>query len=245
MTQESEDINLYFKGVILPKKQSTNYLIDFENGFVLTDERKEDIKKFSSLEVYNAIKKQNPQLLKTLLDIDIKGFDKKEFEKYLEKDGIKTPKQNKPMNNLFSSLNDTLNKIFYKNPNISLCSEKIKTKDESLCLGWFKTNIFEMYIFADLKSATLMEYYVSGHTSTLKKDINSDVLNGYKRFLNIYKEEFSKTISTNIEIGANTINKAIVEKHFLKNPKYYIVQLDLKEYSSFKLYITLKKAKSV
>lgn len=254
MINDFENTNLFFKGVILPKTLSTSSLIDLENGFVLTDERKEENKRFSYEEIYTAIKKQNPKLLESLNNIDIASYEKKGFEELLKKDGlldtstdkIELPKSNnKLLNTIFDSLKSTIKKIFYKESKFFVSNSKIKINNESCCLGWFKTNVFEMYIFADDISSTLLEYYINGHSNTLKNKIDQVILAGYKKFLILFKEEYLKTLESDIVIGANIINKSIVEKHFIKNPKYYIAQIELEENKTIPLYITLKKAKNV
>lgn len=249
------DTDLYFKGTILPKTVSSNHLVDLENGFVLSDERKENIKNFSAQDIYNSIKQQKPELLKSLLNIDIENFDKKEFTKLLEKDNILKPSRteitkfdNKILNIIFDSLKNTLKTIFYKQSKLFISNSEIAIKDENLCLGWFRSNIFEIYLFADTTSSTFIDYFITGHSNTLKRDIDQSVLNEYKKLLVIWKEKFMKEIDTKIDIGVSTINKSIAQKHFSKNPKYYILEIDLndnkKEQKTLQLYVTLKKAKN-
>lgn len=249
------DIDLYFKGIILPKTISTEPLIDLENGFVLCDERKENLKSFSSLEIYKAIKKQNPELLNLLRETQIVGYDQKEFINILDKEQSiqENKKENtsldtKVLNTIFSTLKSSLKGIFYKDSKVLLSNTKITLNDDNYCLAWLKSDIFEVYAFANLKTATYIEYFINGKSNRLKNTIDQKVLDAYKSLLSIWKNKYVKLTNSKISAGANIINKNIVEKHFSKNLKYYILDIDLEnkilDEEKLQLYITLKKVKN-
>lgn len=254
MADDTNDSELYFKGTILPKPIATNPQIDFENGYFLCKEENTNFD-FSQKFIYDAIKKQNPELLKSLSKIQIEDYDKKEFINLLQNDEIldkpndkiKIPKiENKLLNELFGSFQNSIKKVFIKDSTLYITKSKIDIKDDTCTLGWLKTNTFEIYTFADVLSSTYLDYYISGHSNTLKNTIDQSVLNNYKKLMLIWKEQYEKLTEQNINIGVTSITNSIMQKHFLKNPKYYIVEVELENIPKpIQIYITLKKVKNV